>query len=117
MQRYSSPFQNRPPVSDRQLQGALAGLRPSSPYAGVYDRSHQDAVNIQGGINAEQYKDAAEKANIDYALSQRAAAQGLALAGLTQQYGARGNTRSIGDQAFANQTTAFNNLLNQLYTA
>lgn len=99
MQRYSSPFQNRPPVSDRQLQGALAGLRPTSPFSNVYDRSHQDAINIQGGINAEQYKDAAEKANIDYALSQRAAAQGLALAGLTQQYGAKSNARNLRNQA------------------
>lgn len=111
MLRYTTQLPFEQPVADTRP----AGLTPTSPYGQAYGRNHQDVLNHAGAINADSYRRAAENVNNEYAAQQRAAQQGLALAGLQQMAQSQQNQQELANSRL-NQMTGFaGSLLGGLY--
>lgn len=111
MLNYKTQLPFEQPISDTQP----AGLVPTSPYGRAYGRNHQDVLNYAGAMNADAYRRAAENVNNNYAAQQRAAQQGLALAGLQQMAQSQQNRQELANSRL-NQMTGFaSSLLGGLY--
>lgn len=111
MLSYNTKLPYQQPISDTQP----AGLVPTSPYGSQYGRNHQDVLNYVGSMNADAYRRAAEGVNNDYAAQQRAAQQGLALAGLQQMAQAQQNQRDMANNRLGQMTGIANSLLGGLF--
>lgn len=89
-------------------------MTAKSPYT-AYGQSHQDAMDRLGGINAETYASAAERANDEYDAAQRQAQQQLALAGLQQMAQAQQNKNDLGNNRLQQMTGFASSLLGGLF--
>lgn len=115
MLTYNSPLQSGPPVNDQQMQAAMAGLRPKSPY-GIYGQNHQDLLDAVGGANASSYARQARRANTEYSLQERQAARQLALAGLNQMATAERNQQDLATSRLQQMTGTVSGLLGGLFS-
>lgn len=104
------PFDQPAPNPQRGMEA----MQPRSPY-GAFGSNHQDVLDYVGAMNAEKYGRAAESMNADYAAKQRAAQQGLALAGLQQMAQAQQNQQELSNSRLQQMTGFAGSLLGGLY--
>jgi hypothetical protein len=114
MLNYSSPFNAPPPVSEQQLQAAMAGMRPKSPY-GMYGQNHQDVLDALGGANASSFQRQAQRANDEFSMQERQAARQLALSGLNQMATTERNQQDLATSRLQQMTGTVSSLLGGLY--
>lgn len=111
MLTYNTQLPFEQPIPDPQR--AMAAMKPKSPYPG---QNHQDVLNYVGSMNADAYGRAAENVNNQYAAQQRAAQQGLALAGLQQMARAQQNQQDLSNSRLSQMTGFANSLLGGLFS-
>lgn len=107
MIKYNTQLPFEQPIADPRR-----AMAPKSPYAG---QNHQDVLNYVGSMNADAYRRAAENVNNDYAAQQRAAQQGLALAGLQQMAQAQQQGQDLSNNRLSQMTGFANSLLGGLF--
>lgn len=80
--QYDTRLSYRQPISPDMQAEALAAMRDNAPRG--YGQNAADVYRTHAGINAADYKRAADLANMSYDADQQTAQRRLALSGLQQ---------------------------------
>jgi hypothetical protein len=113
MLTYNTQLPFEQPISD--IRQGMEAMKPRSPYT-QFGQNHQDVLNYVGSMNADAYGRAAENVNNQYAAQQRAAQQGLALAGLQQMAQAQQQQQDLSNSRLSQMTGFANSLLGGLFS-